>query len=84
MQNYNNEVLQILEKNISGFKKIDEIFIFLPKDINRLIFSFISSICDECENCCTICSINCYYISDCNRGQICCITELNLLTKRFE
>lgn len=81
---YNPYVLDILEKSITSFKKIDEIFVFLPKDINRHIYSFITPICDECESCCNICRINCYYVYDCNRGKVCCITELNLLSKKFD
>ncbi len=82
--NYNNNVLNILENSLITFKKIDEIFIFLPKDINRHIYSFITPICKDCEYCCNICRINCYYVSNCNRGNVCCVSELNMLTKQFD
>ena len=81
---YNDYVLEILEKSITSFENIDKILFFLPKDINRHIYSFIIPICNECEKCCNICRINCYYVYDCNRGKVCCISELNLLTKKFD
>ena len=80
---YKSKVMKQLKNNICTFKKFDNFFKFMPKDINRYIFSFIQPICSECENCCDICIINCYYIQDCNRGDICCVKELDLLTQKY-
>lgn len=78
-------IINKIEKEILSFKNLDEIFFnFFSKDIVGLIYTFINPICKDCNNCCNICKINCYFADDCNRGRICCVTELERLNQSYE
>jgi len=76
--------LESFINNIVTFNNLDKIFNFLPKDIVNYIYGFAQEICDDCNNCCNTCIINCYYTSNCNRNKTCCITELEILISNYE
>jgi len=74
-----------LIENITTNENLDKIFYDkLPKDLVILIFSFINIICNDCNNCCDICKINCYFTEYCNRNHVCFLNELNRLVNEYE
>jgi hypothetical protein len=85
-----NDEEEILNNLISDFYDIpfdilDELFGFLPKEINKIIYDYTRSCCEVCENCCYLCRFYCCYC-DCLRFDmldICCRYEHTKLTKKF-
>lgn len=79
-------IIKEIEKDMINIEKIDEIFYDkLPKDLTKHIYSYINPICDDCYNCCKICSMYCYF--NCLRIEggrnVCNKSEFMTLYNRF-
>ena len=89
MEDYTEEetvVNKLLTETTTSFEKLDEIlYDVLPRDIVRLIYSFGTGICVECEKCCYMCRLYCSLgcLREDNRP-VCCKWEYKNEMRKIE
>ena len=66
------------------FEELDKILIELPKDINKIIFSYYLPVCDKCNDCCSLCAFFCFYECLRKEGDYCCNNEFNTASRKHK
>ncbi len=75
---YDKEIVDsIIDEQHITFDKMDKLLINLPKDVNKIIYSYYSKYCKSCGDCCSLCKFYC--MEECLRevsgSDICCNLE---------
>ena len=53
---------EIHNELVLSFNQVDTILkeLNVPMDISKIIFSYSEGVCEDCKDCCKICSVFCY------------------------
>ena len=75
---YDKEIVdEMIEQQNMSFDKLDTMLYHLPKDINKIIFSYYTPFCKSCDECCSLCRFYCMSecLRDVSKRDVCCNLE---------